>query len=549
MPVRRFLVPAVVLLLLSTACRQQERSPEAVPTGTTPVRGGTLVVALASDPAHLNPAITTAGEIHAASEILYNGLLSLNEKGEPEPDLAASLPKIEQNGAVYRFTLRDGVMWHDGQPLTSADVKFSFEEVLLKFHARTKASMEPAIESIETPDEKTVVFRFKSPYAPFLQQLDVTEAPIVPKHVFEGTDPNTNPANVAPVGSGAFKFGSFTKGTEIRYVANENYFKKDLPYLDEVVMRIITDEPTRVAALERGEVDWIPGVPGPDLSRLKANSAIETAETNWNPGGANCIMTISFNLDRPMFRDVSVRRALAHGLDRKQFLDQILFGQGKVAIAPISSGIPWAHATEVNLPEFDPDRAAQLLEEAGWKRQTSGPRMAQGVAGVPDGTMLSFSFLHFPQFSKYGELVRQQLAAVGAEVTQRPLDPAAFRDAVFAKDDFDTNIISYCNATDPEIGVRRMYHSDQIGEVPFTNSSHYSNPRVDSLFDQSGKEVDLNERGRLYREVQGILADDTPYIWVVETLSVRAHAARCSGFIHHNGLFTESAYCEAADSS
>lgn len=553
MSLRRLLALLLVIGLVAVACGQD--GPEPTPDEQTPgpaaapVRGGTLVVALTGEPAHLNPAITTAGEIHAASEILYNGLLALNAEGEPEPDLATALPEIEEDGAVYRFTLPEDVQWHDGQPLTSEDVKFTFEEILLQFHARTSASVEPALESIETPDERTVVFRFNGPYAPFLQQLDVTEAPILPKHIYEGSDPNTNPANVAPVGSGPFKFESFTQGSEITYTRNDNYFKDDLPYLDRIVMRIITDETARVAALERGEVDWIPGVPGPSLEGLQASGDIETAETSWNPGGANCIMTISLNLDLPMFGDPDVRRAIAHGLDKEQFVNQVLFGQGRAATAPISSGIPWAHGTDVDLPQYDPQLAEQLLEDAGWLEQADGPRVAEGVAEVADGTELSFDFLHFPQFSKYGELVRQQLGDIGIDVTQRPLDPAAFRETVFAQDDFDSNIISYCNSTDPEIGVRRMYHSSQIGDVPFTNSSHYSNPRVDSLFDQAGKEIALDERGSLYREIQQVLAEDLPYIWVVETLAVRAYAARCDGFVFHNGLFAEAAYCEAESGS
>src|SRR5580765_6881451 len=129
-----------------------------------PVRGGTVVAAIVSDPGHLNPAITTSGATHAASELLYNGLLGRDERGNPLPELAESW-QVEQAGAVYRFRLQDGVKWHDGAPFTSADVKFSFEEVLLKYHARTKASTGGVLAGIDTPDERTVVFRFKIPYA------------------------------------------------------------------------------------------------------------------------------------------------------------------------------------------------------------------------------------------------------------------------------------------------------------------------------------------------------------------------------------------------
>src|ERR1700674_528219 len=143
-----------------------------------PVRGGTVVAAIVSDPGHLNPAITTSGATHAASELLYNGLLGRDERGEPVPELAESW-QVEQGGTAYRFRLRDGVKWHDGTPFTASDVKFTFEEVLLKFHARTRASMGGLLAGVEVPDDRTVVFRFKQPYAPLLYQLDATEAPIV----------------------------------------------------------------------------------------------------------------------------------------------------------------------------------------------------------------------------------------------------------------------------------------------------------------------------------------------------------------------------------
>src|SRR5262245_61306224 len=187
----------------------------------TPSRGGTLVVAISADPGHLNPAITTSGATHTAAELIYNGLLGRDERGDPTPDLAESWT-IEQGGAVYRFRLRDGVTWHDGTRFTAADVQFTFEQVLLKFHARTKASMGGALVGIDAPDDRTVVFRFKQPYAPLLLQLDATEAPIVARHVYQNGDPQTNPANVNPVGTGPFKATSYRKGAEIRLARNQS---------------------------------------------------------------------------------------------------------------------------------------------------------------------------------------------------------------------------------------------------------------------------------------------------------------------------------------
>jgi peptide/nickel transport system substrate-binding protein len=508
----------------------------------TPTRGGTLVVAISADPGHLNPAITTSGATHTAAELLYNGLLGRDERGDPIPDLAESWT-IEQAGAAYRFRLRNDVTWHDGTRFTSADVKFTFEEVLLKFHARTKASMGGALAGIDAPDERTVVFRFKQPYAPLLLQLDATEAPIIAKHVYQGSDPQTNPANAQPIGTGPFKFVSYRKGAEIRLARNPAYFKKGLPYLNELVMRVIPDPGTQVLALENGEVDFLWGVPGPDQTRLKGDSRFRMAQTSYHPGGSNCIMTVSFNLERPVLKDVRVRRAIAHALDREAFLRQVLFGEGRVATAPISSELAWAHARGLNMSSFDRAEAERLLDAVGWKKERDTTRVARSVPGVPDGTRLAIDFLHFPAFSKYGELMRQQLGAVGIDVTPRPLEPAVFAPTVFKDRDFDTTVISYCNGPDPEIGVRRMYHSSQIGSAPFTNAAAYRNERVDSLFDLAGRTVERDKRTPIYRQIQEMVVQDLPYYWVVETPTTRAWSATCGGFKAWTGLFAEAAFC------
>ena len=521
-----------------------EPSPDAPEEEAPPeeVAGGTLVVGIGSDPGHLNPAVTTQGGLHTASEILYNGLVELDDDLNPVPELAESW-EIEDDGALYRFHLRDDVVWHDGEPFTSADVQYTFEEALLEYHSRTRASMADIIEAIETPDEHTVEFRFAEPYAPLLLQLDVVEAPIIPRHIYEGTDPEQNDeANLNPVGTGPFRFVSYTPDSEIRLERNPDYFRAGLPHFDELVMRIMPDESTQVIALEAGEVDWLWGVPGPDLERLQADPAFDTLETNRNPGGSNCIMTVSFNLERALFDDVRVRRALAHALDREAFLERVRFGEGAVAQAPISSGIPFAHAEGLDMPEHDVEEAAALLEEAGWV-DDGDTRVAQGVDGVEDGTPLAFDFVHFPAFTPYGELLRAQLGAVGADVTLRALEPPVFTETVFTDRDFDTNIVSYCNGNDPEIGVRRMYISGNIAPIPFSNSSAYRNERVDELFDLALRTVDLDERSEQYREIQEILVEELPYFWLVETTATRIFRAECGGFRPY-ALFAEEAYCD-----
>jgi peptide/nickel transport system substrate-binding protein len=503
------------------------------PTEETAERtsGGTLVVAIASDPGYFNPGISTGFDVHVIADSIYNGLVGLDANANPVPDLAESW-EISPDAMTYTFRLAENVTWHDGEPFTSADVKFTFEKILLSYHSRTKAGLENVLAGIDVPDEHTVVFRFNNPYAPLLQRLDVTEAPILPAHIYAGVeDPTTAEANLNPIGTGPFMFSEYTPGVEVRLVRNPNYFKAGLPKLDGVTFRIIPEEATQVAALEAGEVDYIWGVPGPDVERIAGSDQTDTLSAFSGPGGGFCIMTMTFNLERPIFQDLQVRQAFAHAIDRQQIVDQVLFGQGRVATAPIHSQITWAHLEDAPQYEYDPAKAEQLLDAAGYPRGENGVRFA-------------VDFVHFPSFSKYGEVLREQLAQVGIDFQLRPLERDATVETVFNQRDFDTNVISYCNNTDPEIGVRRMYVSSNIGPIPFSNGSAYQNSEIDELFNQAGSTPDLEQRGELYRQIERILLADLPYWWLVETDSVRGVRSNCHDFKPWTGHFAETAWCE-----
>ena len=534
-----------------------------------PARGGTLIVGLGRDPGSLNPAVTTNGSVHEASELMFNGLVGVDEAGEIVPELAESWT-IDDAGRTATFRLRPGVTWHDDDPLgtrrpfTSADVRFTFEEALFELHSRARASLKQAVASIDTPDPQTVVFRLNYPYAPLLFQLDVTEAPILPAHVYAACSDLSSvegcPANRAPVGTGPFELapGGYT-ATEIRLVRNPGYFRAPWPLLDEVVERFFADPAERTLALEEGTVDWVWGVPGPDQTPL-LQKGLTLVPSSRGPGGANCLMTFGFNLsapgDRrgqtdgpdpggeadphPILGDVSVRRAIASALDRPALLDTVHYGVGSVATAPISSAIPWAHAEGLAFPPFNIGTAEALLEEAGWSRP------AAGATRVRDGVPLVLDFVTpdtGDQFA-YGALVKQQLELVGIDVTQKALKQADYEEAVFTERDFDTSIFSSCHGDDPEIGVRRQYDSSQISTAAFGNAAGYRNAEVDALFADAAAEPSQAVRGALYREIQELVADDLPYVWMVETLNTRAHRTSCVGFNPNNtGLFAERAAC------
>ena len=494
-------------------------------------QGGTLVIAANEDPGHFNPGITTGFNVHAVADSMFNGLVSLDDNANPIPDLATSWD-VSDDATTYTFNLAEGVTWHDGTPFTSADVKFTFENILLQFHSRTKGGLESILESIETPDDNTVVFNFSSPYAALLQRLNVTEAPILPKHIYERVeDIQTAEANLNPIGTGAFKLAEYVIDDRIVLERNDNYFKEGLPYLDEVVFRIIPDSETQLLALEQGEVDFMWRVPGSEVERLSADDAITMYQVNSGPGGGFCVPTLTFNSEREIFSDLRVRQAIAHAIDREQLVDQVLFGQGKAATGPINSQMSFAYTADVSEYPRDLEMAASLLDEAG---QTAGA----------DGTRFTVNLLHFPSFSKYGEVIKQNLAEVGVEVDLVPLDRSAFLPRVFDERDFDTNVISYCNNTDPSIGVARMYVSGNIGNIPFSNGAAYVNPTIDELFATAAQQSTTEARGETYAEIQRILTSELPYWWLTETKFTPGSSAGVQGLKPWSGQVAEEAWFE-----
>lgn len=522
-----------------------------------------VVVALTNTSAqiaHLNPAITSQGPIHTAAEPMFNGLLAYDPGSGVYGDLATDVV-VADFGRTYEFTLRPGVKWHDGKDFTSADVKFSFEQALLgdPGHSRTKASVASALDRIDTPGPLAVVFRFKDSYSPLLQQLNVTEAPIIPKHVFEGNVKPDSPPAQRPIGTGPFKFVS-KSSTDIRMDRNPTYFRPDLPCFAGMVESFVPDQGTQVALLEKGDVDWLGEVPGQDQGpgRLGGNRSVTLARAPRGPGGANCITTLGFNLtakgDRagqiggpnpagtpaphPVLSDLNVRKAIAYAINRQQLLDQIQFGIGRVALAPISSQIPYAHAPQPGMPGFDPGLANSLLDGAGWTDRDGDGTRKRGAQRL----QIDFTSYATGTLPTYGEAIRAQLKAVGIDLVTRPLP--AYEQMTFVNRDFDTTIVSYCNGDDPVVGVRRQYFSDQVRTTGFTNAAGYKSPQMDTFWNNAQREPDQGRRAGFYRDIQSLAVRDLPYFWLVETVGTRGFRSDCSGFnVANTGLFAEAAFC------
>lgn len=486
----------------------------------------TLVVAIAGDPGALNPAVTTSGNTHPVTDQIFNGLVGLDENLTPVPELAERW-SLEDGGRVYRFALRRGVRWHDGVPFTSADVKFTFEAALLKYHSRTRAALQDLVAGIETPDPDTVVFRLKRPYSPLLQRLDVVEASIIPRHLYEGHDLLAGEATRRPVGTGPFRFVHYAPADRIVLERNPSYFRPGLPGVDRVVFRILPTTTTAAAALEKGEVDYVGSVAGPEASRLRQTPGIAVVAGTGGSGGSLCQDVLIPNLARPPLDDLRVRRAIAMALDRPFLVERVYFGQGRPATGPISHLLAWAYTADVRQYPHDPGGAARLLEAAGLR------------AG-PGGERLAITFTHPGAQQRLAQAIREQLREAGITLRLETLDFNAAVDRVFVKKQFDLGVASYCNGSDPDVGVRRVYVSSNIGPFPFSNGAGYRNPAVDALFDEASRFTARADRRARYVAIQQRLADDVPYFWIVDSEGLRAYRTAFTGFRPWTGAFLET---------
>lgn len=476
----------------------------------TPTPGGTAIVVLGSDPEHLNPGISTSYPVGAVAANMFSGLVRQLPDGSPEGDLAESWTVSDDN-LVYTFTLREA-NFHDGTPVTSADVVYSMNEVLAPNHGRFITAYNQ-IASIEAPDEQTVVITLKQPYAPLISLLTVFDAPVLPKHLYEGTDPLTNPVNNQPVGSGPFRFEDWVRGERVEIVRNDDYFREDeIALLDRIIFRIVPQDVARSTALEVGEADlaWGFYLPPADLPRLESNPDLQV----WRGITIPALYFVFINNDTPGLDDPRVRQALMHAVDREQIVEQAQGGLGQPASGPFGAGFRYAYDESTDyrtLYPYDPERARELLAEAG----------------VSD---LELRFVYDSArsaFAATGEIMRDQLGQVGITLVLEPAERAVMVERVYNRD-YDLSMQSFTSSNDPAIGYHRIYLSAEPG-TPFVNATGYGNPEVDALLTEAAGLADQEARAAVYDQALAILAEDVPTMVMFDELATEAAAANLRG--------------------
>jgi peptide/nickel transport system substrate-binding protein len=483
--------------------------PSRLLAAAEPKRGGSLTFLVNPEPSALVNIATTAGPECKIGPKVTEGLLSYDFAVNPKPQLATSW-SVSQDGTQYTFNLRQGVRWHDGQDFVSKDVATSIA-LLKQWHPRGRSTFANVAE-VRTPDPHTAIIVLSKPAPYLLYALAASESPIVASHIYDTTsDPTLNPNQQAPIGTGPFKFKSWEKGSTAIYERNPDYWDQPKPYIDRLIVRFIPDPGARAAALETGEL-LLAGenpVSLSDVERLRALPQLGVTTDGYSYSADQ--VQIEFNLDNPYFKNLKVRQAVAHAIDRQVVLDRVWYGYGVIAPSPISPLLKQFYAEDVETYPYDPKKSELLLDEAGFTRGSDGTRFSVFHDFLPYGG-------EYPQLGAY---IRQALQKVGINVHVRSQDFASFIKRVYTDRDYDFDSNGLSNTFDPTVGVQRVYWSKNFRKgVPFSNGSHYDNPAVDKLLEDAAVESDPKKRVEEFKEFQKIVNAEIPLINLITIKSV-----------------------------
>ncbi len=475
---------------------------------------GVLVVGQIAEPQSLDPHAVTAVNDFRILMNVYEGLVRYASGTlEVEPALAEAW-EISEDGTVYTFTLREGVSFHDGSALDAEAVVFNFERMLNEDHPYHETGPFPlsfffsAVAGVEAVDARTVQFTLNEPYAPFLSNLAYPTGLIVsPTAVMaHGQEFGRNPS-----GTGPFRFGEWRSNEAVVIARNDDYWG-DPAGTDAVVFRPITDANTRVAEMLAGGIDVMVEVPPVALSQFQSDdfTVIEQAGPH--------VWFLILNAKEGPFADVRVRQAANFAINKEAIVNDVLEGTATVAAGPTPPAFAWAYNEELAPYPYDPDRARELLAEAGAEGASLTFYVTEGGSGMLDPVAM-------------GTAIQADLAAVGLDVTIETYEWNTFLGRVNPGLEGQADMAQMAWMTnDPDTLPFLALRTDAWPEAGGFNSGYYSNPEVDALLEAARVETDQDERARLYREMQVIVQEDAPWVFVANWMQNAVTNDRVEGF-------------------
>lgn len=473
----------------------------AAETGGARPSDGVLRMSYSQTPQHFNSAVASGTATTMFASQIFASPLRFDDNWNPQPYLATAWA-FSDGGRTLTLTLRDDALFHDGAPITSQDVAFSLMAVK-QFHPY--APLMAPLKRIDTPTPHKVVLSFSHPHPAALLALSPAFAPVLPKHIYDdGTDLKTHPRNSQNVvGSGPFRLTEFAPGHRIQMERFEDYFIKDRPRVTRLAAEISGDFTGRVLSIEQGGLDMIIYFPGSvDLNRLKKNKAIQM--TNKGYEAPAILVWASFNLENKLFADVRVRKAIAHAIDLEFLNEKLNSGYSQPLRGPIVPFSPFFVEDAITDYEPDLEKAAALLDEAGYPVQKDGKRMKVTVDSVPASSF----------YKSTAEYFVRQLKKLDIDAGVRTSPDLATYAKRMGSHDFDISVEGIVSWGDPVIGTHRNFLSSNIKPAWGTNIMSYRNKEVDELLEAAGREMDPARRKELYGKFQEIVTDEVPVVFL-----------------------------------
>lgn len=452
--------------------------------------GNSIVVGYEQEPTILNQFITggdSVGTSDSTAGILESPLV-IQPDFTYAPQLADGDPEIvSEDPLTIQYRLKEGITFSDGEPLTSEDAKFTYEQIMNPDNQIVTREGWEKIERFETPDERTVRMVFSEPYASWRDLLGGSTSVILPQHVYEGKDFNTA-LNDEVVGSGPYVFGEWRKGESLTVERNEGYWGEKAA-LDAVTYRFITDTNSLIAALQSGEVQFIN--PSQDVGLTERLEAIQGTKLETKAGANWSHMSLNVEkLDNP-----KIRQAIAYGIDRRQIVEELLQGQVNPLQSVIVPELEDYYVPAWEQYAYDPDRARQLVEEA----------RSEGAA-----TDITYSTSAGVKLNEtLQQIIQQQLRDVGINIEITNSDPTSLLGQAIPNGDFE--IVTFGWSTTPEPAISDLFSGNQL-PPDGQNYVLYQNEEVTRLLEESDRTIEVPERARLLKQAQEQIAADVPII-------------------------------------
>jgi peptide/nickel transport system substrate-binding protein len=466
------------VLAACTSSTSSTTGSSAAPATGTPSAGGTLQAALTGEPDTIDPATSTIYTGAQVYDNIFNKLIDLDENNKFYGQLATKWTAPDDK--TWVFDLVDGVKFHNGETFGPEDVVYTFERILDPKTGSGYAPLYDAISKVESTGTNQVTFHLKTSFGPFLSNL-ANNGEIVNQAAIEAKDPARN-----AIGTGPFEFVEWVQGDHITLKKNENYFESGKPYLDGIDFKFLNVDQSRIDALQSGDLNWSDAVPLQQLNTLKDDPAY-TYVTSATAGIPDYI---AMNTRQPPFDNKLVRQAVYWALDRDAIRQVAYFGAGESGIEEVPTGSSWYDGSPIVTQNID--QAKQLLQQAGVQ------------------TPLEVEYLGLPQYPellKTGEVMQQQLDAVGIKMNIKQVEVGVWFNA-FSKGTYQITSAYQERTIDPDNFYALVIHTG--GAI---NSTGYSNPQCDKLIDQARTETDDQTRFNLYKQVRQIVFDDAPIVF------------------------------------